>query len=160
MASSPTTPAPRPPAREREAWRARVVDALGREGHRAGGARKAVVELLASEGGCVDADAVTERLRARGEKVGTASVYRALGLLTDLGLLQRVSLPESPARFELVLPGGGHHHHLVCDRCGRTAPFSDEALEQAVDAVGERSSFDVSSHEIVLRGECERCRGR
>jgi Fur family ferric uptake transcriptional regulator len=150
----------RPPVRERDAWRKRVDEVLGREGHRAGGARKAVVELLADEGGCVDADVVTERLRERGERVGTASVYRALGLLTDLGLLQRVTLPDGPARFELVLPGGHHHHHLVCDRCGRTVPFSDEPLEQAIDAVGNRSSFDVSSHEIVLRGECERCRGR
>jgi Fur family ferric uptake transcriptional regulator len=150
----------RPPGREREAWRARVADVLGREGHRAGGARRAVVDLLAKEGGCVDADAVTERLRERGEKVGTASVYRALGLLTELGLLQRVSLPEGPARFELVLPGGHHHHHLVCERCGRTSPFHDEGLERAIDAAGKRSSFEVSSHEITLRGECGRCRGR
>lgn len=155
-----TSTATRPPAREREAWRSRVTEVLDRGGHRSGGARTAVVELLANEGGCVDADAVAERLRERGERVGTASVYRALGLLTDLGLLQRVSLPEGPARFELILPGGHHHHHLVCDRCGRTVPFSDESLERAIDAVGRRSSFDVSSHEIVLRGECERCRGR
>lgn len=159
MAATVKAPS-RAPAREREAWRTRVSDVLGREGHRAGGARRAVVDLLASEGGCVDADAVTERLRERGEKVGTASVYRALGLLTELGLLQRVNLPDGPARFELVIPGGHHHHHLVCDRCGRTAPFHDDALEQAIDTAGKRSSFDVSSHEITLRGRCERCRGR
>lgn len=146
-----------PPAPERAAWRKRVGETLGHAGHRTGGARAAVVDLLAREGGCVDADSVAGRLKARGEKVGTASVYRALGLLTELGLLQRVSFPDAPARFELVVPGGHHHHHLVCDRCGQTAPFHDENLERAIEAAGSRSAYEVSAHEIVLRGTCERC---
>jgi Fur family ferric uptake transcriptional regulator len=130
---------------------------LAAGGFRAGGARTAVIRLLGAEGGCLGAEDVARQLRASGESVGTASVYRALGLLADLGLLHKVALADSPARFELVLPGGEHHHHLVCDRCGRTVAFSDEELEEAVDAISQRTSFRVEAHDVTLHGICPAC---
>lgn len=138
-------------------WAERAQAELAGRGYRAGGARTAVIELLGAEGGCLEAEQVAERLRGRGRRIGTASVYRALALLSDLGLLQRTAPTGSAARFELVLPGGEHHHHIVCDACGRTLAFSDEELERAVHAVSERTSFSVQAHEITLHGTCEAC---
>lgn len=139
-------------------WAEAALAELARSGHRAGGARTAVIELLAAEGGCIDAEQVEARLREGGRSVGTASVYRALGLLADLGLLQKVAVAGAPVRFELVHPDGHHHHHLVCDRCGRTVAFTDDALERAVHDVSRRASFEVRAHEITLHGTCEACR--
>ena len=141
----------------RSGWALRAEHELARRGRRAGGARAAVIDLLAAEGGCLGADDVVEKLEAQGRSIGTASVYRALALLTELGLLHKVALPEAPVRFELVLPGGEHHHHIVCDRCGRTVPFSDEELETAIEAVSARSPFRIEAHEITLHGTCRRC---
>lgn len=145
-----------PPA-EAGSWAEAALATLAARGYRAGGARTAVIELLAEEGGCMDADDVASKLRGRGRRVGTASVYRALALLTELDLVHKVALPGSPARFELVLAGGEHHHHLVCDRCGRTFPFSDEVLEEAVQAISARAAFQVEAHDVTLHGVCERC---
>lgn len=139
-------------------WAEAALAELARSGHRAGGARTAVIELLAAEGGCIDAEQVEARLRANGKTVGTASVYRALGLLADLGLLQKVAVAGAPVRFELVRPDGHHHHHIVCDRCGRTVAFTDDDLERAIHEASRRASFAVSSHEITLHGTCEACR--
>ncbi|MGI8633081.1 MAG: Fur family transcriptional regulator [Solirubrobacterales bacterium] len=139
-------------------WAQRSYDALAEAGYRLGGARRAVVDLLAAEGGCVDAEHVAARLRDQGRPAGTASVYRALNVLSELGMLHRAALPDGPARFELVLPDGEHHHHVVCDRCGRTAPFTDPELEEAIAEAGRRTSFEVRTHDITLRGVCERCR--
>ena len=145
-------------ARSRGEWSARALEWLAAEGYRAGGARRAVIELLADEGGCVEADWVVQRLRERDNAVGTASVYRALNLLSDLGLLHKVAMPDAPVRFELVLPGGEHHHHIVCDECGRTVTFTDEPLEAAIHSLSARISFDVLAHDITLHGTCEACR--
>ncbi len=130
---------------------------LARERYRAGEARSAVVELLGREGGCLTADEVAERLREDGRRVGTASVYRALGLLADLGLIQRAPLGEGPVRYELVRPHAGHHHHLVCDRCGRTQTFEDPKLEAAIDQLAERVEYAVEAHDVTLRGACPQC---
>jgi Fur family transcriptional regulator, ferric uptake regulator len=140
------------------AWAAEARSRLRENGYRAGGARTAVIELLAREGGCLEAEHVAARLGREGRKVGTASVYRALGLLSELGLLHKVALPGAPVRFELVLPGGEHHHHIVCDGCGRTSAFSDERLEAAIEEVSRRAAFEVQAHDITLHGTCRECR--
>ncbi len=71
--------------------------------------------------------------------------------------MQRVEVGDGGARFEAVVPGGEHHHHAVCDRCGRLTPFSDEGLERAIHRLGDRLSHRVRAHDVLIRGECERC---
>src|SRR5690242_10874442 len=124
-------------------WTEHATAALADQGHRAGGARLAVIDALGRLGGCLDADELVSALHRGGNKVGVASVYRALGLLVDLGLLQRVPVAGGSARYELVGPGGDHHHHLVCDDCGATAPFEDDALERAIGRISKQTSYAV-----------------
>lgn len=138
-------------------WVLRAGAELTARGYRTGEARAAVIELLGAEGGCLEAEDVAERLREQGRSVGTASVYRALALLSDLGLLHKVAVADGAARFELVLPGGEHHHHIVCEACGRTVAFSDQDLERAVHAISDRTSFRVEAHDVTLHGVCETC---
>lgn len=132
---------------------------LAAAGFRRGGAREAVIEVLASESCGLGALEIDERLRAGGRRVGRASVYRTLEQLEELGLVHRLDIGGALARFERVEPGGEHHHHMVCDRCGKVLPFSDEALERAVARVSGGARFEVRDHEVVLRGACGSCRG-
>ena len=141
----------------REPWVDRALTVLAKRGYRAGEARSAVVELLGREGGCLTADEVVARVRADGRRAGPASVYRALGLLSDLGLLHRAGVGEGPTRYELVHGDEDHHHHLVCERCGRTVTFTDQRLEAAIDQVSERVGYVVDSHDVTLRGSCSDC---
>ncbi|HEV2074724.1 MAG TPA: Fur family transcriptional regulator [Thermoleophilaceae bacterium] len=142
-----------------DAWTEHALGALARHGYRAGGARSAVVEVLGRQGGCLTADQVVADLRDKGGRAGPASVYRALNLLCDLGLVHRAVVGEGPARYDLVDPGGehDHHHHLVCDRCGRTVAFTDRRLEKAIDDVSARVGYAVDSHDVTLRGACAQC---
>ena len=140
-----------------EGWAEQALAELAAAGYRAGGARRAVIELLAEEGGCLEAEDVATKLKGRGRSVGTASVYRALSLLSELGLLHKVAVAGAPVRFELVRPGGEHHHHIVCDECGKTVAFSDEPLEAAIRRLSARTSFEVLAHEITLHGTCAAC---
>jgi Fur family ferric uptake transcriptional regulator len=151
-------PAPPAPGKQRAAWIERAFAVLRESGYRAGGARSAVVEVVGSEGGCLSAEEVRDRVRAAGKRVGTASIYRALNVLSQVGLLHSVSMPGAPVRYELVLPGGHHHHHVVCDQCGETASFQDPDLEAAIERLGERVAYTVGAHDVTLRGTCPRCR--
>ena len=80
-----------------------------------------------------------------------------LDLLVDHGLVERVAVGEGLSRFERSEVGGEHHHHLVCDQCGRLVAFDDPALERAIDSLGERLGVRVEHHDVVLRGACEEC---
>jgi Fur family transcriptional regulator, ferric uptake regulator len=81
-----------------------------------------------------------------------------LELLSELRLIQRIDVGNHAARYEPALPGGDHHHHVVCDDCGRVEAWRDDSLELAVDGVARRLSYRVGSHEVVLRGLCADCR--
>jgi Fur family ferric uptake transcriptional regulator len=141
-------------------WASRAHRGLELAGHRAGGARGAVVDYLSKQDCCRSAQEITDGLRAQGRGVGIASVYRAIDLLHGMGLVQRVDVGEGGTRYEPVIPGGEHHHHVVCDSCGRVSAFEDTPLEQAIDRLGRRLGHAVSGHEVVIRGTCPRCAGR
>lgn len=139
-------------------WADHAVASVRRAGHRAGGARHAVIDSLASQDCCRSAQEIFDQLRADNRRVGLASVYRVLDLLVSLGLVQRLDLGGGISRFEPALPGGEHHHHLVCVDCGDVHPFEDPVLERALDDAAARSAFDVEGHDLVLRGRCAECR--
>jgi Fur family ferric uptake transcriptional regulator len=125
---------------------------------RSGGARRLVVELVGEQACCLSAQEIHDRVRARGPRIGIASVYRALDGLDELGLVQRVDLGDGVARFEPAHVGGDHHHHLVCDDCGKVEAFEDPSLETAIERVASGRGYAVAAHDVVLRGACEDCR--
>lgn len=141
----------------RRSWEGRALDALQSAGYRRGGARTAVIEALAKHDCAVTALDLEGELRDGDVAVGRASVYRALEQLEQLGLVQRIEVCRGTAGFERIDPTGHHHHHAICRDCGRMVPFEDPSLEQALAAVAGTMSFDVTEHDVVLRGTCERC---
>jgi Fur family transcriptional regulator, ferric uptake regulator len=153
-------------------WVDRTEASLAAAGYRRGGARRAVLELLASQPCALSALEIEHALaRDRGgrarrpgggatsarRRVSRASVYRILDELERLGHVQRLSTGHAMARYERVRDAAGHHHHLVCDGCGNVTPFSDERLERAIAQASDSVPLTVSEHEIVLRGRCRDC---
>ena len=140
------------------AWIDHATSALGAAGYRGGAARAAVIDHLATQTCCRTALEIYEAVRSRHREVGLASVYRALDTLTQLRLIQRVDVGDGIARFEPAAPTGEHHHHLVCDDCGKVEAFEDRALERALDQVADTTGYALAGHEVLLRGACSDCR--
>jgi Fur family transcriptional regulator, ferric uptake regulator len=138
-------------------WTEHAHAVLARAGLRRGGARERIIELMAREPCALSAVEIEDALRAQGGRIGRASVYRVLDLLAEHGLVERVAVGQGLSRFERVLASGEHHHHLLCDRCGRLVAFDDPALERAIGRVSERLGARVEHHEITLRGACADC---
>jgi Fur family ferric uptake transcriptional regulator len=141
-----------------ESWTEGALARMRSESGRSGGARSAVVDFLGRQQCCVSAQEIHDGVRGGGARLGLASVYRALEGLDELGLVQRVDLGDGISRFERVDPGGDHHHHLVCDDCGKVEPFEDPALEAAIVGVAGGRGYEVAAHDVVLRGACVDCR--
>ncbi len=142
-----------------ESWIERAEATLAEAGHKRGGARRALLELLDAQTCALTAVEIEDDLRKAERSVSRASVYRILDELESLRLVQRVETGQAMVRYERVCTHKEHHHHLVCDGCGLVMPFSDDALEQAIVSLSRRVPLTVSEHEIVLRGECSDCAG-
>jgi Fur family ferric uptake transcriptional regulator len=147
---SPSQPGP--------SWPEYAFERLSLAGYRRGGARRAVVELLARQD-CARSVIELERdLDADNRRAARASVYRVLEELESVGLVARVEVGDGVARFEAVYPDGlNHHHHMVCSDCGELLPFHDENLERAIRQLSRRVDFEVSDHDVILRGHCGDC---
>jgi len=135
-------------------WSARALANLQAQGLRNGGARRTVIEHLGAQPCCRSAQEIYDGIRDGGGRIGIASVYRAVDQLVELRLLQRVELGDGVARFEPSHTGGEHHHHLVCDDCGKVEPFFDPGLEQALEQAASRLDYGMRAHEVVLHGRC------
>jgi Fur family ferric uptake transcriptional regulator len=138
-------------------WAEHTLQELLAKGFRNGGARRAVIELLSGQDCCLTAQEIFDALRSSGRQVGIASVYRILELLTAEGFVQRIDLGSGSSRYEPVWQSGDHHHHLVCDSCGKVEAFEDPALERALSRVEQSSGYQVAGHDVVLHGSCETC---
>lgn len=132
-------------------WMQHASEVLRGAGLRASAGRTAVVELLARQSCLLTAQEIADQLREQASPGSTATVYRALETLYELGLVRRFD-SDGIARYEPVDPSGEHHHHIVLDPSGDVVPFDDAELERAITGIGQRLGLVVTSHEVILRG--------
>ena len=111
------------------------------------------------EGTHLSAEEVHQRLLGKKERVSLATVYRTLRLLSSLGLLQELELPEGGRRFELAGDAHRDHHHLVCVRCGRTEEFESAEVLSAGEAAAGRFGFRLLDCVLNVRALCPDCAG-
>lgn len=138
-------------------WAEHARAVLDQAGHHRGGARNAIIDLLSSQSCALSALEIEDRLRVGERCVARASIYRILDLLQERGLVARLELGDGATRYELIDPAGTHHHHLLCDSCGRLVPFDDGDLERSIDRLSRRLGFATHDHEVILRGDCSAC---
>ena len=106
----------------------------------------------------IAAEDVAALVRERLGAVSTQTVYDALRVCTDVGLMRRIEPAGSPARYERR--AGDNHHHLVCRGCGRI-----EDVECAVghapclEAEADRG-FRIDEAEVNYWGTCPECQAR
>jgi Fur family ferric uptake transcriptional regulator len=141
-----------------ETWIESALARLRADSGRSGAARRAVVEFLGRQDCCRSAQEIHDGVRADGLRVGIASVYRALEGLDRRGLVQRIDLGDGIARYEPAHAGGEHHHHFVCDDCGKVEPFEDNGLEATLARIAGGRGYTMAGHDVVLRGACGDCR--
>lgn len=142
---------------EGQKWAEHTLARLADAGYRRGGARRELINLMANQRCALSAIELEQALGDGGRRISRASVYRILEELEAINVVQRVDLGAGITRYEPVRRGRGHHHHLVCEHCGRLEPFSDEGLERAIQRLSERVPLEVSEHEVLLRGACQAC---
>lgn len=122
--------------------------------------RRAIVAALGTAGAPLT---INELLDAC-DGLAQSSAYRNLAVLERTGVVRRLTALDDFARYELAEDLTEHHHHLVCEVCGRIEDFTipdplEAELEECLDRVAVRFGFDGVAHELDLVGTCARCRG-
>ena len=126
---------------------AEFSSALRARGLRVTSPRLAVHRLVREAEGHVTAEGVGASLPG----VSAGTVYAALELLEDMGVVRRVSTLRGTTVFDSRPEA---HHHAVCRRCGRM-----EDVDVAEASGSPPAGFTVERTEVQLVGLCADCAG-
>lgn len=135
-----------------------VGSMLERAGLRPTRQRVAILEELDRSGRPLTAQALHTRLNRGRQGPGLATVYRTVQALADAGLARTFPAGEGEHSYKLCEPG--HHHHLICERCGLVVEIPSCEVESWAVRTARRRGFTVSSHQAEVFGLCERCSTR
>ncbi len=132
---------------------AQLTELFREQGLRVTPQRQCIFRLLEGNDRHPTAEWVYQQARAEMPMISLKTVYQTLNDLADMGEIQVLDLGTGSARFD---PNVGAHHHLVCDRCGRT---HDVHVDTSVLRLPrrDRQDFVVGSAEVVFRGLCSSC---
>ena len=87
------------------------------------------------------------------DSIGTATVYRALDHLTELGMIRRLALGKKSAVYEFIRDS---HMHFVCCRCGKVYDIQTDFSGMSREAA-RICGHDVSWTEVTSHGVCSAC---
>lgn len=134
-------------------------------GYRPTLSRQAILDVIARTPGHLSAQELFPLVRRIYPRIGLATVYRTLDMLTRMGVLNRFDFGDGQNRYELTANDKEeHHHHLICVQCGRIIDYSDfsdketKFIEELEGGLAERYRFKINSHQIHFYGLCEKCR--
>jgi Fur family ferric uptake transcriptional regulator len=118
--------------------------------------RETIIEEIFAIHDHFDVDELYLRLRNKGKRISKASLYRAIPLLIDSGLIKEVYFEDGHLHYEHIY-GHKQHCHLRCVNCGRIVEFADDAIRAIQARIGKKYGFAITTHRFELLGYCPQC---
>ncbi len=125
------------------------------QGHPLTNQRRLLLELLRDTEGHVDAKELYRRASAKDESISPATVYRALKLFKEIGLIEEIRLGKIRCYYEIKQ--SPDHLHMVCQGCGKIMEFQSPHFQKLIEAIRREHSFRVTKAELYLEGYCPEC---
>ena len=136
-----------------------LLDELVAKGVRLTAQRRVLIEIIQTARRHLDAALLLELAQEREPNIDRATVYRTIGLLKKLRLIDELDL--------MHLEGEKHyyeaktrrdHVHLACFQCGRIEEFSSAMFERLKREISNQAGFEVGLTRFEVGGRCRLCR--
>ncbi len=144
---------------ELDHFRAMLQTYMDRKGLRSTDQRKLIVETFFRAENHVSIEELLAQVRAKDPRVGYATVYRTLKLLTECGVANERRFGDGLTRYELA-DEASHHDHLICVECGDITEFEEPRVEELQERVAHKHGFELRWHKHELYGVCPKCQVR
>jgi len=130
-------------------------ESLKEKGYRLTPQRMMVLEALHQAEGHIAAPEIYGRVRAKYPWVNKSTIYRTLELLKELDLVTETELSGDKLYYHHA--DKGHHHHLVCQKCGGTIDLDESLLTPLEDTLRRKYHFQADLRHLAIHGHCLRC---
>ncbi len=115
--------------------------------------RRAVLNAFIECENHISAEELYNLVTAIEPKVGLATVYRTLTLLTKSGLASELDFGDGQKRYEHKYMHS-HHDHMICTECGKIIEFNHPLIEKFQEEVASRNGVTITSHKLDMFGLC------
>jgi Fur family ferric uptake transcriptional regulator len=146
-------------APDTERLRADLEAYMTRRGLRSTEQRRVIIDTFFGATEHITIDTLLREVRAVDSRVGYATVYRTMKLLTESGVVQEHKFGDGFTRYELS-DDDAHHDHLICMECGKITEFEEDAIEELQAKIAKRHGFLVRAHKHEMYGVCSDCQGK
>ena len=117
--------------------------------------RRAVLEALEEAKGHPSAEEVYLIVKKKNPRVALGTVYQALSVLEEIGVVGSKHWSESPTRYDLnVQP----HVDIRCAGCGEVSEIPGIQLGELEERIRNNTPYQVTRTTIVVEGLCPSCR--
>jgi Fur family ferric uptake transcriptional regulator len=128
---------------------------LRENGHRLTPQRMLVIEALHNADRHISAEEIYKQLHRRYPYANISTVYRTLELLKELNLVTEADFGEGRVRYHVAEKG--HHHHLVCQSCGKIIELEESLLRPLEHTLLQKYGFDADLRHLAISGRCGEC---
>jgi Fur family ferric uptake transcriptional regulator len=133
-----------------------IIGRLREKGYRLTPQREMILAAIESSRDHISAEEIYAQVVARYPHVNISTVYRTLELLKKLGMVYEIDLGEGRIRYHAE--GSGHHHHLVCQGCGKVIDIDEATLSSLKDILYRDYGFHADLRHVGIFGLCVGCR--
>ncbi|SRR6056297_683708 len=119
--------------------------------------RREILHTACSTYSHFDVEELYEKLKKKGKKISSASVYRTMPLLLGSGLVIESLRCNGKITYEYIY-GHGHHGHMVCIKCGKVIEFQEKKFDELEKEMCKKYGFKPVEYKIGIKGYCKDCR--
>lgn len=116
--------------------------------------REAIIECLKNRHDHPTADALFQALRLNNPRISLGTVYRNLGLLTELGKINRISCGDGIERYDYITD---KHDHFVCIKCRKIIDLEPKLTGDIKHHAVHPDIGRVDSNSLIFYGQCREC---
>ena len=134
-----------------------VRERFRRSGYTLTSQRRAVLDALKDFKGHPSAEEVYLVVKKKNPRVALGTVYQALSVLEEIGLLESKHWSESPVRYDLNTEP---HHDIRCVGCGEVTEILGIEFEELATRIRENTPYEVTNASLVIEGICPNCQSK
>ena len=128
---------------------------LKEKGYRMTPQRMMIVEAIHSVDQHISAEEIFEKVKEKYPFANISTVYRTLELLKLHDLVNEIDLGDGRIRYHPSEKG--HHHHLVCNKCGKIIDLPESTLFPLIETLEHDYKFRADIKHLAVFGICSDC---
>lgn len=128
-----------------------IIARCERAGLRMTGHRRLVAQVVGEADDHPDVEELYHRAHKRDPKISLATVYRAVKMFEEAGILEKLDFGDGRARYEDA--HRAHHDHLIDANTGQVIEFVDPEIEELQQRIAKRLGYRLIGHRLELVGE-------